>query len=390
MLFAFLSLFLSLGGIGCARGFEPQVSSDSMASEGSKEEFPVDAGTPNIDPVSPVESDPIASAPITTQPPDFDLGICSRLDFSQITWPSKLPVQDRKAMALALNITGSYEGGAGWANLAGNFDGQGVSLGLNQQNLGQNTLQPLIITFLKDNPTMAQKLFSASNLSSLKKMLTTWKGSSISSVDELSQKGSGDSLEISEESLFPEVESLSKLDEGGDEVMFKPFDARSSASVAWAKSTVLLSSGSFKSDWKKSFTDLAVTAPYRSAQLEEARSLFTRAQGYFVSLGFTELRSLLVMYDFVVQNGGFNKDHLLKFRQFNQANPRATETARLLKLLEIRLVSVRAQYRNDVKARKSTIINGVGKVHGANRDLEKEYCSRLRVPAVAAPVPGPA
>lgn len=331
-------------------------------------------------------SPPVTSAPIATAPPDFELGICSRLDFAQIVWPSKLPVHERKAMALALNITGSYEGGAGWANLANNFDGQGMSLGLNQQNLGQNTLQPLLITFLKNNSASASKLFSASNLSSLKKMLTTWKGSSISSF----VVASSEMTVLSEADLFPDVDSLSKLDEGGDALMLDAFDVRSDASVAWAKKTILQTSGVFKSDWKKSFTDLAVTAPYRSAQLEEALSLFTKAKGYFNSLGFTELRSLLLMYDFVVQNGGFNKDHLGKFQQFDQANPRATETARLLKLLEIRLVSVKPQYRNDVQSRKGTIINGKGRVHGVNRDLEKEFCSKLGVPVAGAPIPGPA
>lgn len=357
--------------VGCSQGFDslkPEAAINSVQSR-------PDAAQGDL--VQPEPVQPVAET-VVTQPPDFHLGICSRLDFSKVVWPSKLPLQERKAMALALNVTGSYEGGAGWANLANNFDGQGLSLGLNQQNLGQNTLQPLFIAFLESNPNLASTLFSKSNLASLRKMLTTWRGSPIRSLEA-----------PADQELFPDNAVLSKLDEGAEQV-FEVFDARSSASVAWAKANLFQSSGAFKSDWRKSLTDLAVTAPYRSAQLGEALDMFQRAKGYFSSLGFTELRSLLVMHDFVVQNGGFNKTHLSQFRQFGVSNPRATETERLMKLLEIRLVSVRAQYRNDVRARKSTIINGVGRVHGSQRDLEKEFCSKLRVPVLSPTIPGPA
>ena len=53
--------------------------------------------------------------------------VCSGLDFKGVTWPPSMTHEDELALELALNISGSYEGAEGWANLTGNFDGQGRS-----------------------------------------------------------------------------------------------------------------------------------------------------------------------------------------------------------------------------------------------------------------------
>jgi hypothetical protein len=98
---------------------------------------------------------------------------------------------------------------------------------------------------------------------------------------------------------------------------------------------------------------------------------------YFNYFKFREIRSMLLMYDYVTQNGGFNSTHKANFDSWMKANPLASESEKAAKLLEIRLVSVRPQYVDDVRRRKSTIMNGTGLVHGANRNLSKEYCFNL-------------
>ena len=116
------------------------------------------------------------SPPVTPPAiPDPSLAICSQLDFSGVTWPGEFESIEKKAMALALNVTGSFEGVGGWENLAGNFDGQGISLGLNQQNLGQGTLQPIFKTMIEENATLAKMLFSAPNLKSITGMVRSGK-----------------------------------------------------------------------------------------------------------------------------------------------------------------------------------------------------------------------
>ncbi len=300
--------------------------------------------------------------------PDLGLGICSQLDFSGVSWPGEFERAEKKAMALALNVTGSFEGAGGWENLAGNFDGQGLSLGLNQQNLGQGTLQPILKTMIEENAPLAKMLFSPANLRSMTAMVNRW---SQSTMIESHATHQAVSME-----LFPAKTALTKLDEGFEET-FAVSATRNSESVAWAVANLFQRDGStFKTDWQQSLRSFAATAPFRSLQIQEATAMFERAIDYFVALNLRELRSLLLMYDFVVQNGGFNVDHLAQLRAFDRSNPRANEQARMLKLLAIRLVSVRPQFRADVDSRKRTIINSVGRVHGKARDLQKEYCFR--------------
>ncbi|MBC7467042.1 MAG: hypothetical protein H7256_13720 [Bdellovibrio sp.] len=310
-------------------------------------------------------SDQGSNSQPTPNPSDTSLGICSRLDFAGITWPVKLLSNERKALALAFNITGSYEGNAGWTNLSNNFDGQGISLGINQQNLGQGSLQPLLLEISKTDLGLMQKTFSVTNLNSMTQMLNAYAQANISSLNH-------NFVDVNED-IFPDTNHLSPLDISDGLVSIK--SAKTDASVAWAKANLFLSNGTtFKSDWKLSFINLAGSARYRSLQVNVAFNLFSKATTYFDSFKFRELRSLLVMYDFVVQNGGFSSTHLEQFTAFNKLNPNASETTRLLKLLAIRVTSVRDEYRADVTARKTAIINGTGVVHGSGRNLPKEYC----------------
>lgn len=46
-------------------------------------------------------------------------------------------------------VTGKFEGNKGFANLSGNFDGQGISAGVLQWNLGQGSLQPILLEMLE-------------------------------------------------------------------------------------------------------------------------------------------------------------------------------------------------------------------------------------------------
>lgn len=343
------ALLISTFTFGCAPGYSSSATSLALNNSGS---------------------DPGSTA--TPAPADTSLGICSRLDFSDITWPIKLLSNERKALALAFNITGSYEGNAGWTNLSNNFDGQGISLGLNQQNLGQGSLQPLLLDILKNNLGLAQKTFSTTNLSSMTKMLNAYAQTNVSSLD------FDAGFEISNEELFPHKVHLSPLDimdANDDSALVTIRSTKTDASVAWAKANLFLSNGtSFKTEWKNSFVTLAASAPYRSLQVNAAFTMFSKAIAYFDAFKFRELRSLLLMYDFVVQNGSFSDAHSKQFSDFDKLNPKASETTRLLKLLAIRVTTVRPEYQNDVIARKSAIINGTGVVHGTTRNLPKEYC----------------
>lgn len=307
--------------------------------------------------------------------------ICSSLSFKDVQWPNKLTLTGRKALALALNVTGSFEGHQGWATIANNFDGQGMSLGLLQQNFGQGTLQPLLLAMRKYYPSTFRSAFTTRDLNSLNTMLSRWESynpiRSVASVNSYNEVELSEPLLERETELFPDIDTLSDMDEGE-----KPTYANLAASsysnresVYWAKSSLYLSNGkTFKTNWRRSFQSLALSAPYRSYQIQSAISMFDRARGYFSTFGFKEMRSFLLMYDFVVQNGGFNASHRNQFLTYLRKNPRASETTKLRKLLDIRIKSVRWQYRSDVRDRKNAIINSQGTVHKTYRRLSREYC----------------
>jgi hypothetical protein len=86
------------------------------------------------------------------------------------------------------------------------------------------------------------------------------------------------------------------------------------------------------------------------------------------------MRAYLFFFDIVVQNGGISTSVQTKYMTWVKSNAKATESSKLKKLLEYRVALVRAQYMNDVKTRKTAIIDGTGTVHGSKRNFPKEYC----------------
>jgi len=288
--------------------------------------------------------------------------ICSVLPFDEeLNWPIGEVGIRRSAFKLSLNISSSYEGRHGWSSIANDFDGMGLSLGLLNQPLGVGSLQPLLIKMRNQHYGVLSSIFPAAHLSSLTGMLKTWEGRASSSV------------------LANEQTLLSPLDiYGEDEVASRPvspFAARDAASAAWARSTLYTDGGrTFKQDWLRELQSMAETPEYVAIQIAAANSLHQYALQLYETIGITTARSYLLMFDFVVQNGGlYNSDINMYFNWYN-ANPNATEKQRLYKILEIRLRHVNPKYVEDVKARKGTIIEGTGYVHGSHRQLESEYC----------------
>lgn len=296
--------------------------------------------------------------------------ICSKLDLTNIVWPSDIGKDNWPVyFALALNLTGSFEGRDGWKNITNNFDGQGMSLGLMQQNFGQGTLQPLLIKSIQKDSSNMKKIFTSGDYASLKTMLEDW-GDKAIATQSLVRK-----LSTSQEELFAPPGPINALDIGGD-LHFEKDAVTTQAvnvSVQWA-ATHLYSGSAFIPRWKKSFQDLAITAAYRTSQVEADKKIFLKAKDYLTYFKFTELRSLLFLFDVAVQNGGFTDEHKAAYKSWLTKNPNSTEKARLLALLEARLTTVNSKYIEDVRSRKTSIILGTGKVHGTSRNYPTEYC----------------
>ena len=277
--------------------------------------------------------------------------VCSRLNFGEVSWPSSMTTDDRAALMLALNISGSFEGADGWANLSDNFDGQGVSMGLLNQNLGQGSLQPMLIRLRDGRPDVLAALVSPGHLSALLGMLARW------------QVASAGELELGPLSSFDATGEMGKLSA----------PSANRVSVDWAV-VELYVAGKFDPIWKAELTALASSPEYVSVQIEAAVRDHERAVAYGARIAVRELRAYLMLFDVNVQNGGLYAEDLADYDAFVHGSPRADSAARLEKLLALRLRHVRTRFVADVRTRKLAIIRGTGAVHGSPRNLPVEYC----------------
>lgn len=72
-------------------------------------------------------------------------------------------------LRVLVRVTGDYEtSGKGYAMVAGNFDGQGISCGVLQWNIGQGSLQPMVLSVgkavvLSTMPTFGTQMWTAAN-----------------------------------------------------------------------------------------------------------------------------------------------------------------------------------------------------------------------------------
>lgn len=295
---------------------------------------------------------PFAQSPRAPLAPPAPPSVCSGLDFSGVSWPGSMGYEDRLALMLALNISGSFEGGDGWANLTDDFDGQGVSMGLLNQNLGQGSLQPLLVRMRDDHPAVLAAVFSPDHLKSLLGMLAAWQPPPPPPVQP--------------------PDPNNRLDEPAD-----PFAAQmtpaAAAGVAWARKNLYVN-GAFDPVWKAELTAMALTPEYVSLQIAAALGLHTQALAEQAAIGVKELRAYLMMFDVAVQNGGLHDVDVREFLAWAKKNPKASNLRKLEKIRDLRLRHVRRRFVVDVHSRKTAIIHGKGRVHGEMRNLPAQYC----------------
>jgi hypothetical protein len=348
---------------GCGPGYKAASPTRSPTSSNLPSPLPTE-----IPPTLP-ETPP---QPTPEPPAENKSSICSKLDFSQVVWPEELDAELQTPLELALNVSGSFEGPDGWQNLTNNFDGQGVSMGLLNQNLGQGSLQPLLVEMNARFNDQMRDTFSASHLSSLLTMLKAWQtATGTAGLTDLSAYGLS-SLDDPEE-----IESITGL---------RPeptFDiqllSQNAASVAWAVDN-LYSGSHFLASWSGELKALAGSSGYRSIQIEASLPLHRKTVSYMRHFGFHSWRSYLFFFDIAVQNGGIPQGDFDILDRLFSDKPSLSEIQMLTDILNQRLTHVKAAYRADVKTRKLSLINGTGVVHGASRDYAKEFCADISTP----------
>jgi hypothetical protein len=230
-----------------------------------------------------------------------------------------------------LALTAGFETGTTppecFAGLAGDFDGQAMSFGVLQWNLGQGTLQPMLKQVNAQAPDAVRACM-------------------------------GDGY----------AEFVSFLGMGKDQQM------------AWARGKQ--ANKKWQDPWRSRFKALGRTAQMQQIQVDGANARYKQGLTLVQQYGLWSERAAALMFDVVVQNGSI-KDatrQLIQadFAKLDPALPKAdAEVAKMRIVANRRAEAASAKFVEDVRSRKLTIANGAGSVHGDKYDLEKTYGIRL-------------
>jgi hypothetical protein len=218
-----------------------------------------------------------------------------------------------------LALTDSFETGHlppdCFSALAGDFDGQGLSFSALQWNLGQRTLQPLLGRMIAQHPEVIRRCFGE---------------------------------------LGTVLQS----------VLTEPV----SAQLAWARS-ILEPNHHVTGDWAAAFATLGASAEWQAVAQESAAGYFDRAKFHASQFKLTSDRAIALLFDCSVQNGGVPSlamHHVLDIQLPDWGEPEIMRA-----VAGAVADSVNPKYRPDVLARKMTVANGTGLVHGIHYDLEE-------------------
>ena len=232
-----------------------------------------------------------------------------------------------------LALTGTFETSKGipdcFAGLSGDFDGQGLSFGVLQWNIGQGTLQPLLTEMLSKHEDVLSGLFQ-NRLDDIRIMLAA-----------------------------PHSSQLDWVRQIQDPVRHNIFEP-----------------------WKELFKALGRAPEFQAIQVEHAAAIHLAAVGSCARFGVTTERAIALMFDIRVQNYSIGAATEARIRADFAAIPENTapldtELARLRSIANRRADAASPQFAEDVRVRKLAIANGSGTVHGVVYDLDRQFGIRL-------------
>lgn len=244
------------------------------------------------------------------------------------------PAIQREPLAYrCLALTGSFETNAPvpdcFAGLSGDFDGQGLSFGVLQWNLGQGTLQPLLQEMDRTQSKVLQAIFDV-HYPVLKAMLGA------------------------------------KLEE----------------QLAWARSIQDTRRAVIHEPWRGLFKALGRTDEFQSIQVKFANRLYEAAEGLCKTYQVQSERAVALMFDIKVQNGGISDLVRAQIEQ-DYSQPASYDRREDVEVERLRIIANRRaeaanpRWIEDVRTRKLTVANGTGTVHGRHYELEEQYGIRL-------------
>lgn len=232
-----------------------------------------------------------------------------------------------------LALTGSFETGQPppecFCGVTGDFDGQGLSFGVLQWNLGQQSLQPLFREMADKHPSLLEDIC---------------------------------------QDHYPELRAV--------------FTSSADDQLAWVRSVQDQRRFTLFEPWQGLLKTLGRQEEFQKIQVKHAEKLFRQARSLCRDYGLWSQRALALMFDIKVQNGSISP--LVKaqieadFARLDQGLPREeAEEARLLIVANRRAEASNPRWIEDVRRRKLTIAKGEGRVHGHQYYLAEDFGIRL-------------
>jgi hypothetical protein len=260
------------------------------------------------------------------------------------------PLEER-----VLALTASFETGLGFpgcfGEVAGNFDGQGISFGALQWNIGTGSLQPILQHMREEHDPVVQKVLSAPARTSLYRMLDL--------------PSRAEQLEWARSIQLTNVNSRGR--------------------TVWVVNNV----------WKDALRALGTSKEMIELQVAEVLNRYQIALANCAHYGLWSERAVALFFDINVQNGkvdvaGAGDRIRADIAEIDtKLQDGEKEVKKMLIVARRRAEVSRPDWRNDVLARKETIANGSGSVHERPYDLANDFALTLKpVPGLKAPALG--
>jgi uncharacterized protein YjdB len=220
-------------------------------------------------------------------------------------------------VAVASNITKQFEVGNS-NEIAGNFDGEGLSIGYFQWCIGQGTLQPLLNRMDREYNSEMKSIF-ASNYTSIHNMI---------------------------------------LD-------------TSTNQLKWADS-INDSNNNIISPWYSEFINLTNNADFKS--IEKDSEVYTVNQAMLIcnKYNLKTVRGFALAFDICVHVGSINASATKIIANALNENPNITEK-NLITIIANAVADSASSNASDIRSRNLAIVNGQGTVHGIMLYLDRDY-----------------
>lgn len=231
-----------------------------------------------------------------------------------------------------LNMTGYFENSVyipqSFSGISNNFDGQGISVGVLQQNIGRGSLQPMLKKLDTEHPEVLKSVF----------------GKDYSSLHRMLKMPHDSQLEWAKQIQTPGKDGVNP----------------------WPR-------------WKKEFKALGQTSEYQQIQIGAAEAVYQKSLKLCKQFGLRSERGVAFMFDVVTQNGGIEKKGLHIGQDIQRdidvlkKTGKDSEEARMAAIARRRTAACNPRWRADALNRKMTIATGNGVVHGSTIDLDKQF-----------------